>query len=175
MSISKRNVDVEADLELYYQNDSSKPYEISRRDINKISCELSSDSEESIHSLDSLDYRGLRKGRTREKLETAQRERRQGKSTLCNVLVNKDNEFKETFKNRGYEVKSSEVILAIAESIKKIENGLNQIFVVAQKLTDKEVKVYKILNEVLFDERITDYITIVRTNFNEFDQSSCDK
>ncbi|CAG8838042.1 19512_t:CDS:1, partial [Racocetra persica] len=44
MSISKEKI--ETDLELYYQNDPSKPHEISRRDINRISCELSSDSEE---------------------------------------------------------------------------------------------------------------------------------
>ncbi|CAG8454327.1 7635_t:CDS:1, partial [Dentiscutata erythropus] len=174
------------------------------------------------YSLNNLNYRGLRNGRTREKLEIAQRERCQelekeirnilvigytgnGKSTLCNVLVNKNNEFKEifeesngstsktrniqaeVFKHKGIKyriidtigfgdtkLKQSEIILAIAESYKNIENGLNQIFVVINRKfePDKIVYVYDILRNVLFDERITDYITFVRVHFKNFEDKN---
>ncbi|CAG8490938.1 23381_t:CDS:2 [Cetraspora pellucida] len=167
MSISKRNVDVEAALEPYYQNDSSKPHEISRRDINKISCELSSDSEEKEKGRNEKEKRKNRIGLARKKIkfrlprsakwshaETAQRERRQ--------------ELRK-------EIRKILIVGCIAESYKKIENRLNQIFVVAQKLTNKEVEVYKILKEVFFDERITDYITIESNRKIIGIVKSCDK
>ncbi|CAG8753846.1 7089_t:CDS:1 [Gigaspora margarita] len=171
-----------------------------------------------------FNYQDLRNGRTREKLEIIQRERCQelekeirnilvigctgnGKSTLCNVLVNKDNELKEifeesdgstaktrniqseVFKYKGIKyriidtigfgdtkLKPREVILSIAESYKKIENGLTQIFFVTERFTLQAVEVYEILKKVLFDENITDYITIVKTKFSRFKyKSECEK
>ncbi|CAG8609444.1 6340_t:CDS:1, partial [Acaulospora colombiana] len=260
----------------YNYNDSSKTHEVSRMDINRLSCDFSSDSENvkyekyltqrrfherqeqeardklererKLRKLEqqeriydnllsaikrsdnpeeyshvSLDYEVLRNGRTLEKLKTTQKERRQelekeirnilvigytgsGKSTLCNVLANKDNEFTEIFKESdghasgtrsiqaevfehkrikyrvidtiGFgdtKLKPREIILAIAESYKKIENGLNQVFfVINQRFDPKTLEMYKTLRSVLFDEGITDYITVVGTHANYFkDKNKC--
>jgi len=126
----------------------------------------------------------------------------QGKSTLANVLINKNNDFEEVFKEGAYsisetkdvqaevfehdgikyqivdtiglddtELKLRQVIRIIAKGCKKIENGLSQVlFVIGEKFTREEVEAYKILRKVLFDEEVTQYTTIVRTKFDNFDE-----
>jgi GTP-binding protein EngB required for normal cell division len=52
------------------------------------------------------------------------------------------------------------------------QNGLNQIFfVTGGRFTQPEIETYKLLESVLFDKRATKYTTIVRTNFEDFEDS----
>ncbi|CAG8643494.1 401_t:CDS:2, partial [Paraglomus brasilianum] len=124
-----------------------------------------------------------------------------GKSTLANVLVNKEGEFEEFFKeghgsasetrkisDKVFEVDGVkyriidtpglgdtkltkiETLQEIAKVYDKVKDGLSQIlFVNNGKFTPEEIETYNILKEILFDENITKYTTIVRTNFDSFD------
>ena len=123
-----------------------------------------------------------------------------GKSTLANILVNKEGEFEEFFKeghdgtsetkeisDKTFEIdgikyriidtpglgdtRSSkiETLQEIAKVYDKVKDGLSQIlFVSSRKFTSEEVDAYNTLKEILFDENITKYTTIIRTNFNSF-------
>ena len=52
------------------------------------------------------------------------------------------------------------------------QSGLNQIFfVTGGRFTQPEIETYKLLESVLFDKRATKYTTIVRTNFEDFEDS----
>jgi hypothetical protein len=63
-----------------------------------------------------------------------------------------------------------EVLNKIAEAVYHVRDGLNQIlFVTNGKFNRGEVFIYNLLRKVIFDENITKYTTIVRTNFPEFD------
>ncbi|CAG8715288.1 uncharacterized protein OCT59_017212 [Rhizophagus irregularis] len=63
-----------------------------------------------------------------------------------------------------------EVLNRIAEACHEVGKGLNQIFfVLGRKFTEEELEAYNILREIIFDESITCYTTIVRTNFPNFD------
>lgn len=114
-----------------------------------------------------------------------------GKSTLANVL-SETSEFKESdssgsttkeietkeFKaslgeneNIIYRVLSQkEVIIRIAEVCKILKNdGLYQIlFVTKGKFTNEELEAYNVLRRVIFEEEITNYTTIIRTDFKSF-------
>jgi len=63
-----------------------------------------------------------------------------------------------------------ETLQEIAKVYDKVKDGLSQIlFVNNGKFTPEEIETYNILKEILFDENITKYTTIVRTNFDSFD------
>jgi GTPase SAR1 family protein len=63
-----------------------------------------------------------------------------------------------------------QVLNRIAEACYEVDRGLNQIFfVLGRKFTEEELEAYNILREIIFDENITYYTTIVRTNFPDFD------
>ncbi|CAG8577503.1 10427_t:CDS:2 [Ambispora leptoticha] len=131
-----------------------------------------------------------------------------GKSTLANVLVNKEGEFEEVFKeghgsasetrkisDKLFEINGIkyriidtpglgdtrlskiETLQEIAKVYDKVKDGLNQIFFVNNgKFTPEEVETYNTLKEILFDENITKYTSIVRTNFAEFEnEEECKK
>jgi len=52
------------------------------------------------------------------------------------------------------------------------QNGLNQIFfVTGGRFTQPEIETYKLLESVIFDKRAAKYTTIVRTNFEDFEDS----
>ncbi|RHZ35747.1 protein kinase [endosymbiont GvMRE of Glomus versiforme] len=64
----------------------------------------------------------------------------------------------------------------IAKVYDKVKDGLSQIlFVNNGKFTPEEVDTYNTLKEILFDENITKYTTIMRTNFAYFeDKTECE-
>lgn len=130
-----------------------------------------------------------------------------GKSTLGNVLINKDGEFKEVFEEIDsltggtkdiqieefeengikYQVidtvgflnaglTQEEILGKITEAVYEVRDGLNQIFFVFSRVFAKEeIKAYNLLTS-FFDESITKYITIVMTNFENFeDQDECQR
>jgi len=123
-----------------------------------------------------------------------------GKSSLANVLVNKEGEFEEFFKeghdgasetrkisDKVFEINGIkyriidtpglgdtrltkiETLQEIAKVYDKVKDGLSQVLLVsAGRFTPEEIETYNILKEILFDENITKYTTIVRTNFPNF-------
>lgn len=70
-----------------------------------------------------------------------------------------------------------EVLNRIAEACHEVGKGINQIFfVLGRKFTEEELEAYNILREIIFDEVITCYTTIVRTNFPDFDsEEKCEE
>ncbi|CAI2162669.1 6814_t:CDS:2 [Funneliformis geosporum] len=125
-----------------------------------------------------------------------------GKSTLGNVLINKNENFEEVFKESNYaasqtkelgieefeydgikyriidtigfgdtELTEKEVLDKISEVAYSISDGLDQVlFVTKSRFTEEEKNVFNLLKNVLFDETIGKYTTIVRTNFPDFDK-----
>ncbi|KLL05016.1 MAG: hypothetical protein MRERV_7c060 [Mycoplasmataceae bacterium RV_VA103A] len=129
-----------------------------------------------------------------------------GKSTLANTLVNKNNEFEEVFKESSgstsetrkiqkeefeIEINSEkikyrvidtigigdtqltprEVLNRVSEACHEVSKGLNQIFfVIRGKFTEEELETYNLLRSVIFNEEITNFTTIVRTGFTEFEK-----
>jgi predicted GTPase len=131
-----------------------------------------------------------------------------GKSTLANVLVDSEGEFKELFKEGEYsssetkniqfkeveidsnvyqiidtigigdtELTNEEVARNIFEACNELKNGINQIiFVISGRVSREEIKFYNIIKKRIFDEKITDYTTIVITKFRGFqDKEKCNK
>lgn len=126
-----------------------------------------------------------------------------GKSTLANVLTG-TNEFEEStdringtsntktkefehekIKYRiidtvgiGISIKSTEEILSKLKDITDIlSEGLNRIlFLTNGRFTKEEVEAFNLLRNVIFDDRVTDYTTIVFTGFTEFeDEEACER
>jgi len=129
-----------------------------------------------------------------------------GKSTLANTLVNKNEEFEEVFKESSgstsetkeiqkgefkmkindkeikYQVIDTvgigdtqlsprEVLNRVADACQEIKDGLNQIFfVIKGRFVEEELEAYNVLRTTVFDEKITDFTTIVRTGFVDFDK-----
>lgn len=79
----------------------------------------------------------------------------------------------DCIKNRFRESLSSD----LSELTKLIERGINQVFLVIDSgsLPDnKWIELYRLLNPVIFDDEINDYITVVRTKFPNFkNKGSC--
>ncbi|MEG7979037.1 MAG: 50S ribosome-binding GTPase [Mollicutes bacterium UO1] len=139
-----------------------------------------------------------------------------GKSTLGNVLVNKDREFEPVFKESARSISETKhiqtenftinlskdgkekvnylvidtagfgdtqldnkEILSLLKDLVPIikENGLNQIFFVTNgRFSQPEIETYKLLETVIFDREAPKYTTIIRTNFDNFeDDSSCEE
>ncbi|MEG7979054.1 MAG: 50S ribosome-binding GTPase [Mollicutes bacterium UO1] len=126
-----------------------------------------------------------------------------GKSTLANVLVNKNNNFEEVFKESEFAVSETketqiecfeedgikyqivdtigigdtqltthEVLEKIADTIYLIGDNLNQIiFVTSGRFTEREIEIFNMLREIMFDKKIVNYTTIVRTKFPAFRKS----
>ncbi|CAI2185954.1 15962_t:CDS:2 [Funneliformis geosporum] len=119
-----------------------------------------------------------------------------GKSTLANVISGTNN-FKESAgsvsetRNKQIEefktedgvryrvidtigfgdtkLTNKEVTKKIAKTAQSIKDGLNQIlFVTKSRFTKEDRKLYDFLREVVFDNDITKHITIVRTDFINF-------
>lgn len=126
-----------------------------------------------------------------------------GKSTLANVLTNTNN-FKESpfsisqtrkiqtkefiHRNQKYQVidtigisdtqlSQEEVLDQLLQAIYQTKNGIHQIFLVINgKLTKEEIATYHLLRDVFFTKDICKHITIVRTNFPDFqDQQKCEE
>ncbi|CAB4485355.1 unnamed protein product [Rhizophagus irregularis] len=119
-----------------------------------------------------------------------------GKSTLANVLTS-TNKFKESNysisqtktiqrcqfveKEIIYEVidtiglndtklSREDILYKLAELARELKDGLHQILLVNNgRFTEEEIQVYKILETVLFDENVKNYTTIIRTNFEKFE------
>lgn len=70
-----------------------------------------------------------------------------------------------------------EVMKRIITTVHSVKDGLNQVlFVTSGRFTEEETKVYDLLQEFIFDEKIVRYITIVRTNFSNFgNRKECEK
>ncbi|CAG8610849.1 9583_t:CDS:1 [Ambispora leptoticha] len=68
------------------------------------------------------------------------------------------------------------VLYRLAEASYHIKEGLNQIlFVTNGRFTKEEINTFGLLKSVIFDKRVAEYTTIVRTNFPDFeDQNECD-
>ncbi|CAG8633425.1 14222_t:CDS:1, partial [Gigaspora margarita] len=138
-----------------------------------------------------------------------------GKSTLANVLLNKNDNFEEVFKEsagsisetRNIHIEKVEidldkdgdeklemviidtvgigdtqlttqgVLYRLAEAASHIGDGLNQIFFVSGgRFTEKEEEAYRLLSSVIFDGKVANFTTIVRTNFPNFDDEvACQK
>jgi GTP-binding protein EngB required for normal cell division len=131
-----------------------------------------------------------------------------GKSTLANVIINKNDNFEEIFRESGgstsktREIKEEvfetnkikcrvidtpglgdtslsrvKTLQEIAKVYDKVKNGLSQIlFVSSGRFTPEETETYNLLKEILFDEDITKYTTIIRTKFDNFeDEEECKK
>ncbi|CAB4477694.1 hypothetical protein RhiirA1_495489 [Rhizophagus irregularis] len=119
-----------------------------------------------------------------------------GKSTLANVLIG-NNQFKESNysvsqtktiqrcqfveEETSYEVidtiglndtklSREDILYKLAELARELKDGLHQILLVTNgRFTEEEIQVYQILETVLFDENVKNYTTIVRTNFEKFE------
>ncbi|CAJ0844937.1 9089_t:CDS:2 [Entrophospora sp. SA101] len=138
-----------------------------------------------------------------------------GKSTLANVLLNKNKNFEEVFKEsagsisetRNIHIEKAEidldkdgneklemiiidtvgigdtqlttqgVLYRLAEAASHIGEGLNQIFFVSGgRFTEKEEEAYRLLSSVIFDSKVVNFTTIIRTNFPNFDdETACQK
>ena len=62
------------------------------------------------------------------------------------------------------------VLYRLAEAASHIGEGLNQIFFVSGgRFTEKEEEAYRLLSSVIFDGKVVNFTTIVRTNFPNFD------
>jgi predicted GTPase len=62
-----------------------------------------------------------------------------------------------------------EVLYKLAEAAYLVKDGLNQVlFVTSGRFTKEEILAYDLLRKVIFDEKVTDYTTIVRTRFTDF-------
>jgi len=126
-----------------------------------------------------------------------------GKSTLANVLTG-TNKFRESpsstsetrklqtgefvYNSQKYKVVDTigisdtqltqeEVLNQLLQAIHTAKNGINQIFLVINgKLTKEEIATYHLLRDVIFTNDISQHITVVRTNFPDFqDQQKCEE
>jgi len=126
-----------------------------------------------------------------------------GKSTLANVLLNKNKDFEEVFKEdkscesvtrhiqveeveiKGIKyriidtvgigdtgaVKGDDAKLEAIKAAYAIKDGISQIFFVVagrDSVDERELKLYNLLKNDIFDENISKHITIVRTKFDYF-------
>lgn len=121
-----------------------------------------------------------------------------GKSTFANTLIGPEEEkFEESsstnsktkisqiedlvYKNNSYNIIdtvgigdtniSKEEVIEKLETISQviINNGINQIFFVTNgRLTKEVLSYYLLLKEVIFDENVNNFTTLVRTNFSNF-------
>jgi len=63
----------------------------------------------------------------------------------------------------------SEVLDIIAEAVYRTKDGINQVFFVTDGRFDQfEMATYNLLRTIIFDEKIADHTTIIRTRFQEF-------
>jgi len=124
-----------------------------------------------------------------------------GKSTLANILTNTNN-FQESpsstsetrkiktgkFIHNGqkYQIIDTigigdtklsevEVLDELLRAISNSKDGIHRIFlVISKRLTKEEIATYHLLKDVIFTEDIASHITIVRTNFPDFqDEQKC--
>ncbi|CAG8579574.1 5241_t:CDS:2 [Cetraspora pellucida] len=123
-----------------------------------------------------------------------------GKSTLANVILNKNENFEEIFKESSSSISETkkiqfeefkendvnylvidtpgigdtkmsdnEVLDIIGEAVYLVRNGLDQVlFVVGGRFDQYEMATYNLLRTMLFDEKIVEHTTIVRTRFADF-------
>ncbi|CAG8454961.1 4125_t:CDS:1 [Acaulospora morrowiae] len=126
-----------------------------------------------------------------------------GKSTLANVITGTDGFNESTSRIRGTtEVKSlvfehegieyrifdtvgigdpikpiEEILSKLGDEADIIGEGLNQIlFVTRGRFTKEEVEAFKLLKNIIFDEQVTGYTTIVCTDFPDFENDeACEK
>lgn len=126
-----------------------------------------------------------------------------GKSALANVIsdTNKFREIEdsvsetkelelEMFKYQGIKyrvidtvgigdtkLKSKDVLNRVAKACYEVREGLNQIFlVIGGRITEEELETYNLLKQVIFNEDIYSYTTIVRTRFTDFeDERRCEE
>ena len=63
-----------------------------------------------------------------------------------------------------------EVLAELAKACDILKDGLYQVFfVIGNKFTEEEIEAYNMLKEVIFDDEIVKYTTIVRTRFPGFE------
>ncbi|CAG8616187.1 10335_t:CDS:2 [Cetraspora pellucida] len=63
----------------------------------------------------------------------------------------------------------SEVLDIIAGAVYQVKDGLSQVLFVIDGRFDKyEMATYNLLRSIIFDEGITNYTTVIRTNFEHF-------
>src|SRR3954454_836231 len=138
-----------------------------------------------------------------------------GKTTLANVLFNKNGQFEEVFKESARSTSETReiqfellkvdldnesreqveykiidtvgvgdtqltpqgVLYKLAKITREIDGGLNQIlFVVGDRFTREEAEAYRLLRQIIFDNEVVRYTTIVRTKFPEFeDENACEE
>ncbi|CAG8813230.1 15468_t:CDS:1, partial [Gigaspora margarita] len=121
-----------------------------------------------------------------------------GKSTLANVLT-ETNEFKESegrihgtkepkseefeYEEIKYRVidtvgigdstmSKGEILSKLKDKADVIGEGLNQIlFMTNYRFTQEEVEAFNLLRKTIFDDQVIDYITIICTNFPDFNNN----
>ncbi|CAG8777553.1 28265_t:CDS:2, partial [Gigaspora margarita] len=121
-----------------------------------------------------------------------------GKSTLANVLT-KTNEFKESegrihgtkepksgeFEYEGIKYRvidtvgigdstmsKGKILSKLKDKADVIGEGLNQIlFVTNNRFTKEEVEAFNLLRKTIFNDQVTEYITIICTNFPDFNNN----
>ncbi|PKC60305.1 hypothetical protein RhiirA1_444989 [Rhizophagus irregularis] len=74
-------------------------------------------------------------------------------------------------------LKSKDVLNKVAKACYEVREGLNQIFlVIGGRITEEEIETYNLLKQVIFNEDIYNYTTIVRTRFTDFeDERRCEE
>jgi energy-coupling factor transporter ATP-binding protein EcfA2 len=75
------------------------------------------------------------------------------------------------------ELTEQEVLKRIAKACYEARDGIYQIlFVIQGRITQKELETYNSLKSVIFDEKMTNYTTIVRTGFAKFEnEEKCEE
>eukprot|EP01133_Synstelium_polycarpum_P012149 gene12149-14216_t len=74
-------------------------------------------------------------------------------------------------------LKEQEVLYRIADACWAVKDGFHQIFfVTCGRMTEEEIMCFDLLRSVIFDNKVCDYITIIRTKFDDFmDVDECNK
>ncbi|CAJ0855625.1 17273_t:CDS:2 [Entrophospora sp. SA101] len=70
-----------------------------------------------------------------------------------------------------------EVLFKMAEGIYLVKEGIKQVlFVVGNKFTSQEIEIFRLLKDVILESGITEYTTIVKTKFPNFeDHEDCEE
>eukprot|EP01133_Synstelium_polycarpum_P012157 gene12157-14226_t len=73
------------------------------------------------------------------------------------------------------ELSEQEVLYRIADACWAVKDGFHQIFFVTSgRMTEEELMCFDLLRTVIFDNNVCDYITIIRTKFQNFmDVNEC--
>lgn len=64
------------------------------------------------------------------------------------------------------------VLNKLVDASYNLKDGINQVFfVTSSQFTEEEITAYNLLKTVIFDNKIGKYTTIIRTNFEDFEDA----